>query len=236
MTSPAVAPAPVMAGPGLAPRPELRLLRAGLVAVVAGAVMIAALHLVGPGRGISPVRRTISEFQLTDVRWVFDAAVLLVAAGGAVVLSLAARVLGGRRLGTGLLSLLAVAGLVGVVAFTKQDWSQPPTVAGALHRVASLVAFTGLPVTVLVLCARSWRRGAVARGWAIAAMAFAVAGLAHFLPIVISMALRGTIGGWWMGVPLGIVERGMAACEIAALVCLALWSSVRLAALRTPLS
>lgn len=223
--------------------------RAGVTAILGGAVAIAALHLVGPGNGISPLRRTISEYQLTEVAWIFNAAVLLIAAGAALVLRCALRTVrvaeGGRRTtslrAATVLSALAVAGLVAVVAFTKQDWSQARNLAGSLHRAGSLMAFICLPLAVLTLVGATLRRGQDsrrgresrrgqelrhepgehrARTWAMATIVFAVAGLAHFLPLLIAIAMH---GAWWMGVPLGLVERGMAVCEFAALLTLAGW-------------
>lgn len=229
----------------------------GLWVLLAGVVGFVALHVApwvtGQSSAVSPIRLTISEYQLTPLRAVFDASVLLVAAGAALVfraavdagvvgagaVSVAAGgigavgagatgAVGGRgravRLLTAALAVLAVLGLIGVVAFTKQDWSLPPGLTGSLHRAASLVAFTALPLAVLAgvfaVGPRPLRRGSAGRGWVTAAMVFAVAGLAHFTPILVAIAVHGMRGGWWAAVPLGLVERGMAVCEVMAVACL----------------
>lgn len=206
-------------------------MRAGVAAILVGAVVLAALHVVGPGADVSVLRRTISEYQLTDVAWVFNAAVLLIAAGAALVLHQARRATritqtaSARIRAATVLAVLAVAGLVAVVAFTKQDWSQARNLAGSLHRAGSLIAFISLPFAALTLAAPTVRRSpreTRTRSWAIATTAFALAGLAHFLPLLAAIAMH---GAWWMGVPLGLIERGMAVCEFAALLCLAGWST-----------
>ena len=47
-------------------------------------------------------------------------------------------------------------------------------------------------------------------------------GLAWFLPIVAAMLLRPATGlPWWQAIPLGLVERGLALSEVAALFVLA---------------
>jgi hypothetical protein len=67
------------AGPGVtrAHRP----VRASLTA------LLGVLHVVEPSSRVSPVRRTISEYALLDNGWVFDVAVLMLAAGSLAVLS-----------------------------------------------------------------------------------------------------------------------------------------------------
>lgn len=209
----------------------VRWLRWGVAAVVAGAAVIAALHVVGPGRDLSPIRLTISEYQLTSAAAVFNAAVLVVAAGAALILAAAGRIAPRRTRAGRLLALLAaalaVAGLVAVAIFAKQDWSLPPSTTGSLHRAASLVAFTALPIAVLAMVGGGLRRadGRRAPGFRLAAgsAVCALAGLAHFTPIVATIAAVGMRGGWWEIVPLGLVERGMAGCEMAALLLAAVW-------------
>lgn len=213
----------------------VRWLRWGVAAVVAGAAVVAALHVVGPGRDLSPIRLTISEYQLTSAAAVFNAAVLVVAAGAALILAAAGRIAPRRTRAGRLLALLAaalaVAGLVAVAIFAKQDWSLPPSTTGSLHRAASLVAFTALPIAVLATVGSGLRRtdGRRDPGFRLAAgsAVFALAGLAHFTPIVATIAAVGMSGGWWEIVPLGLVERGMAGCEMAALLLAAVWLTRR---------
>jgi hypothetical protein len=197
--------------------------RLGILGVLLGSAVIAALHIVGPGTAISPIRRTISEYMLTSAAWAFDVGVLAVAAGSAAILMAMARfVSGASRVGL-LLGALWVAGLVTLVAFPKADWALGPSVSGQVHRVASMVAFLALPFAVIALLARRTGRGP-GRGMAGWGVGLAVAGLAWFTPIVVAIASAANGGRWWTAVPLGLVERGMAVTEVAAMVVLGVWA------------
>src|SRR5690349_19707025 len=54
---------------------------ASVLTLVAGTVLMLALHVVPPTNEISPVWRTLSQYALTSNKWLFDVAVLLVALG-----------------------------------------------------------------------------------------------------------------------------------------------------------
>ena len=62
-------------------RTSLAVSLSGIAALVIGAALVLLLHVVGPTGRISATRRTISEYGLGESAWVFDLAVLLVAAG-----------------------------------------------------------------------------------------------------------------------------------------------------------
>ncbi len=225
------------------------LVTVGVTAVVLGSAIIAVMHVVGPGAAISPVRRTISEYMLTSVAWAFDVAVLVIAAGSMAILIAVAAAGdqtrfhdqtrlhdqiaprdqsrppdGASRVGL-LLGILWVAGLITLVAFPKADWALGPSLSGQIHRYASLMAFLALPAAVVTLLRRRTSRDTPAFGPARAATGLAFASLAWFVPVIVAIVIAGKHGAWWLAVPLGLLERGMAVTEIAALVVLAVWAA-----------
>ncbi|MFC4003132.1 DUF998 domain-containing protein [Prauserella oleivorans] len=194
---------------------------AGLAAVLAGSVLMGLLH-VGTVDEVDPVRRTISEYALGPGKWVFDTAVLLIAAGSAAIFG---TLVHREQVRAGGITTLGAAawtlGLLTVVVFPKTDWSVGPSLGGTIHRYASVVAFVGLPVAVLAARAVH-RHSPVLR---IATGVLAAASLAWFGVILAAVGLMLTGGEpWWRAIPLGLVERGMAATEVAALVALSLGS------------
>ncbi len=214
-------PIPIPIAPATTPASALRrLLAAGGVILAMGVLTVAAIDLSGAGEPGSMLHTTISQVGLTPLAPVFEAAVLAVAVGAALVLAVAVGLRRDHRMQAtagAVLATIAVVGFVLVAAFTKQDWSRPPELSGVIHRAGSLAAFLALPAAVIVLA-----RGArTARRLATAAVAAALAGLASFLPIVVAIASVGVRGGWWRQVPLGLVERAIAVSDIAALVLLA---------------
>lgn len=213
---------------GAVPLPSARtagLAAAGLVGATLSVVLVGLLHVVvGPDQ-VDPVRRTISEYALGEYRLLFDAGVLALAVGSAVVLA--------ALIGAGLLRALSTASLllatwsvalVVVVVFQKIDWSVGPTLGGYVHRYASLLAFLSLPLAALLLAAR-WRRDPRWRRHASTTGSLSLVSLAWLTPILAGFALRPLTGiPWWRIVPLGLVERGLAVTEVALVLTLALWA------------
>ncbi|MGW5681020.1 DUF998 domain-containing protein [Nonomuraea sp. NPDC003754] len=196
--------------------------RAGLAAVTAGAVVIVGLDVAYLGE-INPLRRTISEHGLGDQAWVFGLGVALLALGSlAIGITLLRRRLAG---GPGLVALLGWSlGLLVVAWFPKHDWSVGPSLSGSIHRVGSLVAFLCLPVAAMLI-ARTWRRHPRA---ALAAFVLGGASLVWVAGIVTMIAIGNSSGlAWWQVMPLGLVERGLAATEVGALVALGVWAATR---------
>ena len=188
--------------------------RAGAVLVEAGALGVLVLHLLPPTSDISPLRRTLSEYALTDLAWVFDVSVAALAIGSAAVFAAFALA---RRLGPAAAAFAAcwVVGLLVLVSFPKHNWALGPVnLGGQVHRSASLVAFLGLPVAAL-LSARAGR----GRPAGAAAAVLSVVSLAWFIPIL--GALATAPGRWWQVIPLGLVERGLAATEVVTVLVLA---------------
>lgn len=194
---------------------------ASVVALVAGTVLMLALHVVPPTNEISPVRRTLSQYALSPNKWLFDVAVLLIALGSALCLAAVVRQRGVAPYdGAVVLGALWVASLVAVVAFTKTDWSVGPSIGGYLHRYASVVGFVSLPLAVIAVARRVFPDRP---GWRLAARGFAAVSLAWFGVILVGVVrMAAGYGPWYLFVPLGLVERVMALAAVAALLTLAL--------------
>ncbi|HLU71204.1 MAG TPA: DUF998 domain-containing protein [Nonomuraea sp.] len=198
--------------------------RWGLGGVGAGAVVVLGLDLAALGE-IDPFRRTISEHGLTELGWLFGLGVALLAAGSAAIgLALRRAGLAGA---VGTLALLAwSAGLLVAAYFPKHDWSVGPSLSGSIHRAGSVVAFLSLPLAALVI-ARPWRRGArhpaslVAFGLGVCSVLY-LAGMGVLVLLGAQDGLR-----WWQVMPLGLVERGLAAVEVAAVAALGFWAAGR---------
>lgn len=188
----------------------------GIAALVLGAALVLLLQVIPPTDEISATRRTISEYGLSDHKWVFDLAVVLVALGSAAGLTGLWRQ---RRLPVpaAVLGALWSAGLLVIVAFPKPDWAvvSRADFGGTLHRIASVVAFVALPLAVL-LATRVAFPGSPGRRWL--AGLLAIASLGWFAVILGAVAVAAAGGGhWWTLIPLGLVERGMALTELVAL-------------------
>jgi hypothetical membrane protein len=188
---------------------------------------VGILHLLPQTAAADPVRRTISEYALTELGWVFNLGVAALALGSVAIL--ASLVLTGRaRRGSLGVALGAVwsAALVLVMIFPKHNWAVGPSTNGSIHRVASIVAFVCLPIAVLLLtrrppAAHPGRPPAAAR----TACWLAVLSLAWFAVLLgawVSSPITGT--PWWQAVPLGLVERGLVVSEVLAIIGLGCWA------------
>lgn len=199
---------------------------AGVIAMVAGVVLLLALHVVPPTSEINPVRRTISEYALSDRKWVFDAGVLLIALGSALAFAAFVRHRDVRPYsGAVVLGALWTLSLLAVVVFTKTDWTIGPSIGGTIHRYASVVAFVSLPLAVLLVARKVFP---TQPGWRWVARGFGVVALGWFGLIVVGVVrMAYGYGPWWRFVPLGLVERAMAGAAVAAILTLALGLLVR---------
>lgn len=172
--------------------------------------------------GLGPPR-TISHHQLGPDGWVFDLAVLLLAAGSlAIAVSLARRRLV-PPLSVGMLALAAWSGGLAVVAlFQKTDWSVGPSLSGTIHRIGSVVAFAGLPFAALLIGRYGRGVGARVVMWlGLGSLAW-VAGIAA---VMVHAAVEGR--PWWRAMPLDVVERGLALTEIVTLLALGAYAASR---------
>jgi hypothetical protein len=197
-----------------------------LAALACGAALMVLLQVLPPTDEISPIQRTISEYALSDNKWIFDLSVAMVAIGSvcAFLALVRHRLMRAVSPATVLFSAWIV-GLVTIVIFPKTDWSVGPSLGGSIHRVASLVAFLCLPLAVMAAAravfahAPAWRRTVQSLG---------VAALLWFLPILIAVLVMAAGGPpWWRSIPLGLVERGLALTEVLAIAALALGLHVR---------
>ena len=197
---------------------------AGIAGAAIAAVLVGVLHGLPSSAEVSPFRRTLSEYALTESGWMFNVAVIALALGSFAVL--ASLVLSGRavvRSAGVLLGAVWVAALTVIVIFPKNNWSVGPSTGGQIHRVASIVAFLCLPVAVLLLT----RRRAGEKRLPSANFALVSAGLAlAWLGLLIGAWLLSPVTGvpWYRAFPLGVVERGLVFFEVAAVVALAVWA------------
>jgi hypothetical protein len=103
------------------------------------------------------------------------------------------------------------------VAFPKHNWAVGPSASGTVHRVATLLAFVALPVAVLLIARGRdvWARLARWLAW----------GSVGWLSVLFGAIAVGVVSGqaWWRIIPLGLVERGIAGFEVAAVIALAVW-------------
>ncbi|MEV0615038.1 DUF998 domain-containing protein [Nonomuraea sp. NPDC050404] len=198
--------------------------RWGLGAAGAGVTVILALELTSFDE-MNPLRRTISEHGLGPDGWIFGLGVGLLAAGSvAIGVSLARKRLAGIF---GTIALMGWSvGLFMTAWFEKHDWSVGPSTSGSIHRVGSFVAFLCLPLAAVVI-ARPWRHRTRSKATLVA---FAL-GICSVLWVagIGAMMLFATSNGlpWWRVMPLGLVERGMAVTEVAALMALGVWAAAK---------
>ncbi|MEW9553567.1 DUF998 domain-containing protein [Nonomuraea sp. NPDC050783] len=203
--------------------------RWGLGAAGAGIAVILGLDLAGLGE-TNPLRRTISEHGLGPSGWIFGLGVGLLAAGSAAIaVSLARKRLAGV---VGTVALLGwSAGLFLTAWFEKHDWSVGPSTSGSIHRAGSLIAFLCLPLAAVVI-ARPWRRRPERSRATLVAFGLGVCSVLWVVGIG-TVALIGARNGmpWYRVMPLGLVERGLAITEVAALLALGVWAAAKAGAL-----
>lgn len=186
-----------------------------LAALILGVLLLVALHMVPPTDQISPIRRTLSQYALSPNKWIFDLGVLLVAAGSAMAfLEMVRRRLVRPLSATVAFGSLWTISLLVVVAFTKTNWATGPSMGGAIHRYASLVAFVSLPLAVILVAGAVFPQAA---GWRWLARGLSIASLLWFGLIVLGVVNMLAGGGpWWQFIPLGLVERMIAITAVAA--------------------
>ncbi|MFC4122287.1 DUF998 domain-containing protein [Nonomuraea zeae] len=193
----------------------------------AGIAVIVGLELTGLDE-MNPLRRTISEHGLGPDGWIFGLGVGLLATGSAAIaVSLARRKLAGI---VGTVTLMAWSvGLFMTAWFEKHDWSVGPSMSGSIHRVGSFVAFLSLPLAAVII-ARPWQHRERSRA-TVVAFGFGICSVLWVMGIGTAMLIGAGNGlPWYRVMPLGLVERGLAVTEVAALLALGLWAAARPAA------
>ncbi|TMR91190.1 DUF998 domain-containing protein [Nonomuraea basaltis] len=198
--------------------------RWGLGAAGTGVAMIAGLELASLDE-MNPIRRTISEHGLGPDGWIFGLGVGLLAAGSvAIAVSLARKRLAGI-FGTVALMGWSV-GLFLTAWFEKHDWSVGPSMSGSIHRAGSFIAFLCLPLAVVII-ARPWRHGKRSRA-TLVAFGLGICSVLWVVGIGTVMMIGSQNGmPWYRVMPLGLVERGLAVTEVAALLALGVWAAAR---------
>ncbi|MBW4701123.1 MULTISPECIES: DUF998 domain-containing protein [unclassified Micromonospora] len=148
--------------PATVPRPP-RTGRRIAVDIAAGGLVLplvgfAVADLINPDW--SPVETMISHYvHAPHGGWLVPLGTLSMAVASGTLTWLAAGYTRGGRTGLALLGVWTVGLLVAGVFPTDPpgQWDQPPSIAGTLHGIAALLAFTTLPVAAAVL-SRVWRR------------------------------------------------------------------------------
>ncbi|MEV0998318.1 DUF998 domain-containing protein [Nonomuraea sp. NPDC050202] len=198
--------------------------RWGLGAAGAGSMVILGLDLTNLDE-TNPFRRTISEHGLGPDGWIFGLGVGLLAAGSlAIGVSLARKRLAGIF---GIVALLGWSvGLFLTAWFEKHDWSVGPSLSGSIHRVGSFVAFLSLPLAAVII-ARPWRHRERSRA-TLVAFGLGICSVLWVAGIGAAMLIGAGNGlPWYRVMPLGLVERGLAVTEVAALLALGVWAAAR---------
>lgn len=198
----------------------------GLTAVLTTIAMIGSLDVRNALRTPFELRRTISQYGLGANAWIFEVGVSFLAAGSLVILAVLVHRGVTRWYSTGAIALsLWSLGLALVVAFPKQDWSQPTSSAsGSIHRMASLLAFVSLPVAIIAL-ARPWLRDSAWGGHARWTFGLGVLSVVAFSPLLYALLVHASGGtAWWRVFPLGYVERVLVFTEVIAVLTAGLWA------------
>ena len=198
----------------------------GLTAVLGTVAMIGGLDLRNALERPAELRRTISQYGLGANAWIFEVGVSLLAAGSLVILAVLVRHGITRWYSTGAIALaLWSLGLALVVAFPKQDWSQPATSSsGGIHRAASLLAFVSLPIAIIAL-ARPWLRDSTWGGHARWTLGLGVLSVVAFSPLLYAVLVHASGGtAWWRVFPIGYVERVLVFTEVIAVLTAGLWA------------
>ena len=193
----------------------------GVLGAAISVVAILSLDAILGGESHRPGRTlrmaTISEYIYTTGDWAFLTGVLALALGSVLLLVglIGAGLVRPWSPGSILMSLWVI-GLVGVAAFPKNNWEIGPSTSGSIHRAATLLAFVSLPAAVLAIARR--HRGARPAVW----LAYGSIAWLSILFGAIAVAMVTDLR-WYRIIPLGIVERGIVAFEVAAVIALGVW-------------
>ncbi len=193
----------------------------GVLGAVISVVAILTLDAILGGQSHRPGRTlrraTISEYVYTDGGWAFLTGVLALALGSTLLLLglISAGLVQPLSVGSILMALWVI-GLLGVAAFPKHNWEIGPSTSGSVHRIATLLAFVSLPAAVLTIARR--HRGARPAVW----LAYGSLGWLGVLFGAIAVGMVTDLS-WWRIIPLGLVERGIVAFEVGAVIALGVW-------------
>lgn len=198
-----------------------RALLAG-AAALAGAVMLAALHLAPASRGLDPMSAPLSQYAFAPDGWLFDVAVSALALGLALLGSalVRARCVATRSPARALFATCSLS-LVLVVVFPEHDANGAVGTAGLIHWMASTLAFGGLTIAPAVLgrhrASRCSRLTALTRRLSVAT------GPCFLLALTASLVRYETplpVPAW----SFPLAERGLVALELAIAGVLTAWA------------
>ncbi|MFF5173126.1 DUF998 domain-containing protein [Micromonospora sp. NPDC000089] len=180
----------------------------GLAATGLSLLLFAVLHVAV--HGVHPVRDTLSDYALTPGGWLFDLAVLTLAAGSALLLAPFAGPAGwppGRSRAVRAAFAAWCLGLALLVMFPRDPVGAATTAGGDIHRWAAVAALCGLPSGALLAAVRHPARCAAA------VVVAATCCLAALLPFVTA---------YLVGSPLrpavGLLERLVSLGEVVVLL------------------
>ncbi len=232
MTIPDVAgrTGPGRAGPGAGRDYGLaahRLAVTGLAGIGIATLLEVVMQMVPGGRRLDPLTATISAFALEPGGWLFSV--------GVIILAVASTVLGAALLVARLVSwrqpwaiwyALWCIGLVGLTVITKTEIGPNSSVQSRIHWSFTLLAFVSLPLAVLLIVRELRRRArtehlrlprplraATVLMWIAVGWFVLLAGQS-----ALSVLHRDGLFPW-----VGLIERGVAVTEMAAVVCLGWW-------------
>jgi hypothetical protein len=195
----------------------------GTSAVAFCAASLGLLHVLPPGRGLSPVSTPLSDYALTSAAWLFDMSVLILAIGVGAVL--AALVMGGY-VRTGSLPFVVMSAcclaLIAVVIFPDHALNGLLGPSGWVHWGAAMVAFGSLPFASALLRRRHRGAGCRVRLRGLTRALSTTAGACFVVLFAGSTAeLTMSLRVWRVG---GIVERILGLTEMAVTVLMAGWA------------
>jgi hypothetical protein len=204
-----------------------RLAVAGLAGVALATLLELVMHLVPGGRRLNPLDATISAYALVPDGWLY--------AAGVIVLAVASVLLAAALLLSGLLSWRGwwafwfaswCVGLMCLTLITKTEIGPNDSVQSRIHWSFTLLAFVSLPLSVLLMVKDLRRRTGLAgqplprplrAAWVL--MWIAIGWFASLAgQSALSVIHRGDLFPW-----VGLLERGVAVTEMAAVACLGWW-------------
>jgi hypothetical protein len=125
----------------------------------------------------------------------------------------------------GVALVLWTASLPAIVLFPKHNWAVGPSMSGTVHRAFALVGFLSLPAAALAI-GWAWRSQARWRAHAYRTVILGWCSLLCFSPLAYAILSQPITGvRWWRAVPLGAVERLVAASEVVIVLALGWWAA-----------
>lgn len=206
-----------------------RLAVTGLIGVAIACVAELIMHVLPGGRRLDPLTATISAYALEPGGWCYSIGVITLAIASVLLAGglLAGRLLHPRRWWALWYALWCI-GLIGLTVITKTEIGPNSSVQSRIHWSFTLLAFVSLPLSVLLMVRDIRRRAdrrhlSLPRPLAVARVLMWVA-VGWFVLLagqtVLSMFSATALFPW-----VGLLERGVAVTEMAAVACLGWWAA-----------